>query len=290
MRKSNIKNKSPSNSLYSTLYYTYYNPSSSSFNNKFNINKRKRSKDSYVEIFKEKKDCISYEIFQIKKYTEKTKSKTIISQSDRQSCPDFNKLIKNKNKDNENDMEDKLEKIEIIPYPISLRNYSRILNSEKINDFNIKNKEKKINKKKRSFFGCFKINDNIKEMLRTRNDNCDNDKKYFNSFNIIDKEKEIEKNDNSENENMCLGKISIETYTFKNKNDVSKNSIENKKDNINKNVLILENKENINNNVLSNRTQIDKRKINLEKEKNDIINYNKKKSENIKNIKNIKNI
>ena len=281
MRKTNSKNKSVSNSLLSSLHYTYYNPSST-YNEQFNIQKRKRSKDSYVEIVKEKKDLVSYEIFQVKKYTEKNNSKTIISQ--RQSCPRFYTKMKNKNTENEKNVEYKLEKIEVIPYSTTLRNHSRILNSERTNNDEIKNKNHNYNRRKRNFYGCLKINDNIKEMFKTKN--CDNNKD-FNTFKKFDNE--IEKEDGSEN--IYLGKISIETYSFKNnKNINSKNSLRNKKENINRSALILENKENINNNnnlfynhkiISSYRNRIDKRKSNFEEEKNDKINT-KKKSENIK--------
>ena len=46
---------------YSNLYYNYFNPNASMYNN-YNILKRQRSKDSYVDIMNERKDFISYEI------------------------------------------------------------------------------------------------------------------------------------------------------------------------------------------------------------------------------------
>ena len=86
-----MKKKDKSNSYkplksssYGMLYYTYFNPSST-YNKKYNIQKRQRSKDSYVEIANEKKDLISYEIIQIHKYTQKNKSKTVS-----QIYPEFN--------------------------------------------------------------------------------------------------------------------------------------------------------------------------------------------------------
>ena len=189
MLSSNRSNRSQSSSSYGTLHYTYYNPISS-YNKQFNISKRQRSKDSYVEIVKEKKDLVSYEIFQVKKYTEKNKSKTIISQ--RQSCPRFYTKMKNKNTKNEKNVEYKLEKIEVIPYSTTLRNHSRILNSERTNNDEIKNKNHNYNRRKRNFYGCLKINDNIKEMFKTKN--CDNNKD-FNTFKKFDNE--IEKEDGS---------------------------------------------------------------------------------------------
>ena len=186
--------------------------------------------------------------------------------------------MKNKNIENEKDEEYELEKIEVIPYSTSLRNHSRILNSERTNNDLIKNKNNNYNRRKRNFYGCLKINDNIKEMFKTKN--CGNSKD-FNIFKKIDNE--IEKEDGSEN--ICLGKISIETYSFKkNKNINNKNSLENKKENINRSALILENRENINNNnnlfynhkiISSYRNRNYKRKSNFEEEKNDKINIKK---------------
>ena len=296
----NKSNKSLNNSSYGTLYYTFYNPSSS-YNKQFNIPKRQRSKDSYAEIAKEKKDLISYEVIQIQKYTEKNNSKTICSKA--QSCPKFNnRKIKNKiiNKEKENDISNKnneedknmylkeknevnyaLEKVEIIPYSTTLRNHSRIINSEKLSNL-IKNKEKIINKRKRNFIGSYKISNKIREIFKSKTSNNN-----FNEINLSNNKKEIEKDDNLGN--ICLGKISIETYSFKDKNNqnnnfINKNSPENKNINNNK-LFILENKENINNNNYENISSSNKtnrtikRKLNYEEEKNDEIS-SKTQSEN----------
>ena len=92
MLNSNKSIKSHNNSSYGSTYYSYYNHSIAN-STLLSKSKRLRVKDSYVEIAKEKKDFVSYEVVQIKGYSERNKSKTIFSKS--QSCPRF---INNKNK------------------------------------------------------------------------------------------------------------------------------------------------------------------------------------------------
>ena len=285
----NKSNKSLSSSCYGTLHYTYYNPSST-FNKQFNIQKRQRSKDSYVEIAKEKRNFISYEVVQIQKYTERNKSKTIFSST--QSCPKFNnKNIKNKIIDKEkiNDIiinninsnekggNYEVEKIEITPYSTSLRNFSRIINNGRINNL-VKNNQKIINKRKRNFVGSYKISNKIKEIFKSKYSNNNNNINFTTYNNEIDKNKEDNPGD------VCLGKISIETYTFKDKNInsnnyIDKNSSEKRKEiiNNNDNKLLLENKENINNNhkINENISLINKpfnKQLNNEEEKNEEMN------------------
>ena len=299
----NKSNKSLSSSCYGTLHYTYYNPSSI-YNKHFNIQKRQRSKDSYVEIAKEKRNFISYEVVQIQKYTERNKSKTIFSST--QSCPRFNnKNIKNKiidkeklndiiiNNINSNEKGEnyEVEKIEITPYTTSLRNFSRIINNDKINNL-VKNSKKIINKRKRNFIGSYKISNKIREIFKSKYSNNHINNNFSTYKNEIDKNKE----DNSGN--ICLGKISVETYTFKDKNSnnnnyIDKISSENKKENINSDEQknLLENKENINinnqnkENIPFTKKMVNK-KLNHEEEKNEEINKktqetcNKTQSEN----------
>ena len=285
-------NKSLNNSSYGTLYYTYYNPSLS-YNKHFNIQKRQRSKDSYAEIAKEKQNLISYEIIPIQKYADKNNSNTIISKT--QSCPKFtNKKVKNKiiNKEiisdlyNQNTNKNKyssdrkgvnyhLGKVEIFPYSTTLRNHSRIINNDKIKNL-VENKEKLFNKRKRNYIGSNKINNKIKEIFKSNTTN----NKDNNNFSYYKREKEC----NSGN-GVCLGKKSIETYSFKDKNSqdknkmhLAKNSSDIKNKSINNNInnenkfFILENKENINNNNnienISLPNNSFKRKLNYEEEKN----------------------
>ena len=293
MLSSNRSNRSQSSSSYGTLHYTYYNPISS-YNKQFNISKRQRSKDSYVEIAKEKKNFISYEIMQIKKYTEKNKSKTINSKS--QSCPKFNitklknKLINNEKENNTsikntklitnnkiNDINYEIQNVEIVPYSTTLRNYSSIINTDRMKNI-VKNKDKIVNKRNRNYIGSYKISNRIKEMFKS-----DLNKDYNNvNNNDFSNNKKEEKS-----ESVCLGKISIETYSFnekKNINNIYVNNklnnsplIEEQKSNINNNMTMLNNKENvINNNNNYNYNYIDfsfnnkpvKRKLNYEEEKN----------------------
>ena len=293
MLSSTRTNRSQSSSSYGTLHYTYYNPTSS-YNKQFNISKRQRAKDSYVEIAKEKKNFISYEIMQIQKYTEKKKSKTINSKS--QSCPKFNttklknKLINNEKENNTsikntkinantkiNEVNYEIQNVEIVPYSTTLRNYSSIINNDSMKNI-VKNKDKIINKRNRNYIGSYKINNRIKEMFKS-----DLKKNYINNIiNDLSNNKKEEKS-----ESVCLGKISIETYSYNEKKNSNNIYVDNKlnnsplieeqnnnNNNINNNMILLNKKENIINN--NNYNYIDfsfnakpiKRKLNYEEEKN----------------------
>ena len=278
-------NKSQSSISYSTLHYTHYNPTLS-HNRQFNISKRQRSKDSYVEIAKEKNNFVSYEIMQIQKYTQKKKTKTKNLRSQSSSKFNTNKLknklisnekeintsIKNSKINSNNKIDDvnyEIQNVEITPYSTTLRNYSRIINTERMRNLE-KNKEKIINKRNRNYIGSYKISNKIKEMFKS-----DLKRDNNNDLNNNNKEEKCE--------SVCLGKISIETYSYKEKNnfndiyEINKlnnsplNDEQNK--NINNNMFILNNKENIINN---NNNCIDysfnnkpvKRKLNYEEEKN----------------------
>ena len=278
-----MKKKEKSNSYkplksssYGMLYYTYFNPSST-YNKKYNIQKRQRSKDSYVEIANEKKDLISYEIIQIHKYTQKNKSKTVS-----QIYPEFNTSNGNSKKI-ENQYE--ISNIENLPYSTTLRNHSSIINNEKVNSL-FKNKGKIINKRNKNFIGSYKISNKIKQLVKSGMNN-----------NNINQEFSTNKKDENYG-NVCLGKISIETYLFKNKNCINNNQINNK-DNQNPNIinndnlLLLDNKQNINeiNNCknFSNINKSVKRKLNYEEEKNEeILNKNQPKNKIHKTLQEMK--
>ena len=201
-------------SSYGSTYYSYYSPSIMS-NTQINKSKRLRVKNSYVEIAKEKKDLISYEVVQIKGYSEKNKAKEIYSQS--VSCPKFannknirnikNKFMYKKNKQlscYRKEISKEPDYEENIPYPMTLRNFSRIINNKKNNN-SLENKEKIYNARKRNCLENFKISNKIKELLKNRLAKNDND------LNINKKE------ENSTS--VCLEKISIETYTIRNENN-----------------------------------------------------------------------
>ena len=289
-------------SSYGSTYYSYYNPSIMS-NQQLSKTKRIRVKDSYVELAKEKKDFISYEIVQVKGLSEKNKSRTIYSQP--LSCPRFanNKNIKNiKNKfihknyeqlsSYRKEINNESDNDENIPYTTTLRNFSTIINNKKFNNL-LNNKEKNYNIRKRNNFGNYKISNKIKELLKTG---------------IAKKDKDLNENKKEENSNsVCLEKISIETYTIKNeKNIMIKNELfdindkidiipENKNKTINnnnnsmieinnnKNLINDESNENINNNKniedISFKNSSVKRMLNYEEEKNDE-SQNKTKYEN----------
>ena len=216
MLNSNKSIKSHNNSSYGSTYYSYYNHSIAN-STLLSKSKRLRVKDSYVEIAKEKKDFISYEVVQIKGYSERNKSKTIFSKS--QSCPRF---INNKNKKNkifrkknghfscEKKEENKeTDYDETLPYSTTLRNFSSIINNKKMSNL-LKNKERINNTRKRNYFGGCKISNKIKELLKTGS------KKDETNLNTIKKE------ENSTS--VRLEKISIETYTLRNKkNDMINN-------------------------------------------------------------------
>ena len=289
-------------SSYGSTYYSYYNPSIMS-NQQLSKTKRIRVKNSYVELAKEKKDFISYEIVQVKGLSEKNKSRTIYSQP--LSCPRFanNKNIKNiKNKfihknyeqlsSYRKEINNESDNDENIPYTTTLRNFSTIINNKKFNNL-LNNKEKNYNIRKRNNFGNYKISNKIKELLKTG---------------IAKKDKDLNENKKEENSNsVCLEKISIETYTIKNeKNIMIKNELfdindkidiipENKNKTINnnnnsmieinnnKNLINDESNENINNNKniedISFKNSSVKRMLNYEEEKNDE-SQNKTKYEN----------
>ena len=130
-------------SSYGSTYYSYYSPSIMS-NTQINKSKRLREKNSYAKIAKEKKNLISYEVVQIKGYSEKNKAKEIYSQS--VSCPKFannknirnikNKFMYKKNKQfscYRKEISKEPDYEENIPYSMALRNFSRIINNKKNN-------------------------------------------------------------------------------------------------------------------------------------------------------------
>ena len=85
-------NKAKNNASYGNIYYTFFNPSSS-YNNKYNVQKRQRSKDSYVDIVQEKNNLICYKVIQINKNSKNGKLKAMNKTI---SCPKYENFNKGK--------------------------------------------------------------------------------------------------------------------------------------------------------------------------------------------------
>ena len=244
-------NKTYYSRSYSSLHYNYFNPKQSTISDN-NKSKRKRLKDSYVDIANEKKDFISFEINQKefeKLYTQITLLKTKSQSKSANNSNFFHKKIKFEIK--------KKGK----PYKTLLRSQSTILNKRKFesifdnkiignNNNYKKSRQRKTNQRKINMIDGYKFSNNNKYS-------------YINSLILKDKktEKKEEENKNNNNEiaqssntNLTYNKENNKSQiiNFNKNNNYKNNSIISHNNNIIKKNNFEENKNNEENNKLNN--------------------------------------
>ena len=246
-------NKAKNNASYGNIYYTFFNPSSS-YNNKYNVQKRQRSKDSYVDIVQEKNNLICYEVIQINKNSKNGKLKAMNKTI---SCPkyeNFNKGKKNQSSSKNSKKSTNQYSIEIkdidleekslnnIPIPNTLRDHRKNINNEIIKSL-FQNNDINFNKDGNVIANRNKMNHKIGKLLNTgkRNNNSNS-----NNNNLSNEKNKIQ--------GIIFSKVTIESYSYKNKKVISKNDLSRNNFNINNQNKILKSKENCINNDFDNLT------------------------------------
>ncbi len=246
-------NKAKNNGSDGNIYQTFFNPSSS-YNNKYNVQKRQRSKDSYVDIVQEKNNLICYEVIQINKNSKNGKLKAMNKTI---SCPkyeNFNKGKKNQSSSKNSKKSTNQYSIEIkdidleekslnnIPIPNTLRDHYKNINNEIIKSL-FQNNDINFNKDGNVIANRSKMNHKIGKLLNTgkRNNNSNS-----NNNNLSNEKNKIQ--------DIIFSKVTIESYSYKNKKVISKNDLSRNNFNINNQNKILKNKENCINNDFDNLT------------------------------------
>ena len=272
-----MKNYKTYNSSYSNLHYSYFNSNKLIYHN-CNKFKRKRLKDSYVDLANEKTDFISFEINQ--KELEKINNKTTILKPISHSKSANNSQFFNANKKNSKiefnlksvyGKKFEIKKLEK-PYSTTLRSQSYIINNKFQNLFDNKNnnKSKKMNQRKintRNNIQSYKTEKKTKNIFDEKNSALLPSTKISNNISNINiiKDEEIKNNE----------EISSDYINYN-----KENNIINDINNINNNQLILKKKndfDNLKNNSFEYNNKI-KRKLNYEENKNNEYNIKNKTS------------
>ena len=241
--------KSYNNHSFSNLHYSYFNPIKSIYSNS-NKYKRKRLKDSYVDLELEKRDFISFEINQ--KELETIKSQLTMFKQITHSKSGNNIHFFNTNKINTNSdfniknmknkrFKNKLEK----PYSTSLRSQSYIINNKEFKNLFDNNKSKIINQRKINFIQSYKINKKNKSIFVEKDSALSSTTRKIDNTNLNKiKREEIKNNEDSPNEKLTNNnsnqyvKKNIDNNIFK-YNNYFKNS-----NNLSRKIIYEENKNN----------------------------------------------
>ena len=228
--------KSYNNHSFSNLHYSYFNPIKSIYSNP-NKYKRKRLKDSYVDLALEKRDFISFEINQ--KELEKINSQLTIFKQITHSKSGNNSNFLNTNKINSNsdfnskNMKNKRFKIKLEkPYSTTLRSQSYIINNKEFENLFDNNKSKKINQRKINCIQSYKINKKNKSKFDERDSDLSSTTRKIDNTNLVKiKSEEFKNNEDNLNEkltnNIEITKINkIKIYNSSN-NQCDKKNIDN---------------------------------------------------------------